>query len=207
MPNTPKRRRPVVEDVWNIPNALTMARVVVIPGFLWLLHQATREYCFWAAIVFTLAAITDALDGYLARRMGIESVFGKLLDPLADKLIVMASLVWMVPMGRIEPAVVVLLLAREFGITSLRSVAASEGMVIAAGQDGKMKTALQMIGIICLIAGHPYRLQYFGIDCGVCDLVHVGKLLVYSSLVFSLVSALSYGRLFARAIDARDENA
>ena len=136
MPNTPKRRRPVVEDVWNIPNALTMARVVVIPGFLWILHQATREYCFWAAIVFTLAAITDALDGYLARRMGIESVFGKLLDPLADKLIVMASLVWMVPMGRIEPAVVVLLLAREFGITSLRSVAASEGMVIAAGKDG-----------------------------------------------------------------------
>ena len=115
------------------------------------------------------------LDGYLARKLGVVSVLGKFLDPLADKLIVMAALVWMVPMGRIAAWVVVLLLAREISVTGLRSVAASEGVVISAGQEGKTKTALQMIGIVALVLGYPYHISYAGLDLGVIDMVHVGR--------------------------------
>jgi CDP-diacylglycerol--glycerol-3-phosphate 3-phosphatidyltransferase len=137
-----QRRRTLAEDALNLPNLLTMGRIVMIPIFLWFLGQGRPTDCFWAAIVFTLAALTDALDGYLARKLNIVSVLGKFLDPLADKLIVMASLVWMVPMGRIPAWVVVALLARDISVTALRSIAASEGVVIGAGQEGKTKPAL-----------------------------------------------------------------
>jgi CDP-diacylglycerol--glycerol-3-phosphate 3-phosphatidyltransferase len=188
----------------NLPNLLTMARVFMIPVCLWFLEQGTQRACFWAAIVFTGAALTDVLDGWLARRMGVVSVLGKFLDPLADKLIVMASLIWMVPMGRISGWVVIVLLAREISVTGLRSVAASEGVVIAAGSEGKTKTALQMVGIIALLLGYPYHLRYFTIDCGVLDTIVVGRMLVYGSLIFSLLSAFEYVRLFALAVEAKE---
>jgi CDP-diacylglycerol--glycerol-3-phosphate 3-phosphatidyltransferase len=182
-----------------------MARIVMIPLFLYLLDRGTPKACFWAAIVFTLAALTDVLDGYLARRLGIVSVLGKFLDPLADKLIVMASLVWMVPMDRISAWVVVLLIGREISVTGLRSIAASEGIVISAGQEGKTKTALQMIGIIGLVLGYPYHLSYLGIDLGVVDLVRVGRMLVYLSLFFSITSAAQYVRVFGAAVEAKEK--
>ncbi len=119
----------------------------------------------------------------------------------------MASLVWMVPMGRIPAWAVVLLLARELSVNGLRSIAASEGVVIAAGQDGKTKTALQMIGIIALVLGYPYHLEYLGIDLGMVDLVHVGRALVYISIIFSVASAAEYVRLFAAAVEAKEQRA
>jgi CDP-diacylglycerol--glycerol-3-phosphate 3-phosphatidyltransferase len=201
-----ERRRTLAEDALNLPNLLTMGRIVMIPVCLVFLGADTPKAGFWAAIVFTLAALTDLIDGWLARKMNVVSVLGKLLDPLADKLIVMATLVWMVPMGRIPAWVVVLLLGRDIAVTGLRSVAASEGVVIAAGEEGKAKTALQMIGIICLIVGYPYRLSYVGFDLGAVDLVHVGRMLVYLSIVFSLTSAAQYVRLFALAVEAKAKN-
>jgi CDP-diacylglycerol--glycerol-3-phosphate 3-phosphatidyltransferase len=153
--------------------------------------------------VYALAAITDMLDGYLARRIGLVSVLGKFLDPLADKLIVAGTLVWLVPMGRIPAWAVVLLISREITITALRSIASTEGLVIAAGDGGKVKTALQMIGIIALILGYPYEI-HLGIDFGRVDLIHVGRLLIYLSLVFSIVSAAKYMGLFIDAIDAKN---
>src|SRR5580700_4319277 len=197
------RRRTLAEDALNIPNLLTMVRIAAIPFFVWLLDTPTPIRGFWACMVFTAAAITDVLDGYLARKLGVVSVLGKFLDPLADKLIVMAALVWMVPMGRIPAWIVVLLLAREISVTGLRSVAASEGVVISSGQEGKMKTALQMIGIVALVLGYPYHLSYLGIDLGVIDMVHVGRMLVYLSLLFSFASAAQYVRLFAAAVPAK----
>src|SRR5579872_4689171 len=199
------RRRTMAQDALNLPNLLTFARVVAIPFFVWLLEVPTPARGFWACIVFTAAAITDMLDGYLARKLGVVSVLGKFLDPLADKLIVMAALVWMVPMGRIPAWIVVLLLAREISVTGLRSVAASEGVVISSGQEGKMKTALQMIGIVALVLGYPYHLSYLGVDLGVVDLVHVGRWLVYMSLLFSFASAAQYVRLFAAAVEAKEK--
>src|SRR5580698_9783014 len=174
-----QRRRTLAEDAVNLPNMLTLGRIVAIPFLVWLLDSPTPIRGFWACIVFTVAAVTDMLDGYLARKLGVVSVLGKFLDPLADKLIVMASLVWMVPMGRIPAWVVIVLLAREISVTGLRSVAASEGVVIAAGSEGKTKTALQMIGIVALLVGFPYHLSYFGIDCGIVDVVSLGQMLVY----------------------------
>ena len=204
LPDAVHRRRTLAEDALNIPNLLTMARTAAIPFFVWLLDVPTPVRGFWACIVFTLAALTDILDGYLARKLGVVSVLGKFLDPLADKLIVMAALVWLVPMGRIAAWVVVLLLAREISITGLRSVAASEGVIISAGQEGKTKTALQMIGIVALLLGYPYHMAYLGIDFGVVDMVHVGRSLVYLSLLFSFASAAQYARLFTAAVDAKE---
>lgn len=186
---------------------LTFGRIVMIPVCLYFLERDTPVDCFISTLVFTAAAITDLLDGYLARKLNVVSVLGKLLDPLADKLIVMASLVWMVPMGRIPAWVVVLLLARDISVTGLRSVAASEGVVISAGQEGKVKTALQMIGIIALFLGYPYHIKYFGIvDLGVIDMVRVGRAFVYLSLAFSLASAVEYVGLFSTAVEAKGKN-
>ena len=206
-PTAKQRRRTLAEDALNLPNLLTIGRIVAIPFFVWLLDLPKRIRGFWACILFTAAAITDVLDGYLARKLGVVSVLGKFLDPLADKLIVMAALVWMVPMGRISAWAVVLLLAREISVMGLRSVAASEGVVISAGQEGKTKTALQMMGIIALVLGYPYHLSYAGLDLGVVDMVHVGRTLVYLSLLFSFASAAQYVRLFASAVEAKRTNA
>jgi CDP-diacylglycerol--glycerol-3-phosphate 3-phosphatidyltransferase len=199
-----RRRGTLADDALNLPNLLTMGRVVAIPFFVWLLDSPTPLRGFWACILFTGAAITDVLDGYLARKLGVVSVLGKFLDPLADKLIVMAALVWMVPMGRISAWVVVLLLAREISVMALRSVAASEGVVISAGQEGKTKTALQMIGIVALVLGYPYHLSYAGVDLGIVSMIHVGQMLVYLSLLFSFASAAQYLRLFSAAVEAKE---
>lgn len=199
------RTKSLFADVWNLPNLLTFGRIVMIPVCLYFLQKGDRRNCYFAALIFTLAAFTDLLDGWLARRMNIESVLGKLLDPLADKLIVMATLVWMVPMGRIPAWCTVLLLGREFSITGLRSIAASEGLVISAGQEGKTKTALQMIGIIGLLLGHDYPLSYAGIDLGMVDVQAVGRALIYVSLVFSLTSAAQYVGLLSQATLAHAE--
>lgn len=198
-----ERRRSLKEDALNLPNLLTMARIVMIPLVLVLLDRGSPRDCFWAAIIYAGAAITDMLDGYLARKRGLVSVLGKFLDPLADKLIVMATLIWLVKMGRMASWVVVLLLAREISVTALRSIAASEGVVIAAGDSGKAKTALQMVGILLLILGYPYHLDFFVFDLGVVDLVHVGRALIYVSLVFSLASAAEYIGLFGSAVEAQ----
>ena len=200
-----RRRRSLSQDAFNVPNLLTMARVAVIPLVIMLLDRGSPKDCVWAALVYSAAAITDLLDGYLARRLNVVSVLGKFMDPLADKLLVMAVLVYMVPMGRIPEWAVVLLLAREISVTSLRSIASSEGVVIAAGGGGKSKTALQMVGILCLMIGYPYHLTFLGLfDLGLVDLVRVGQALVYISLVFSITSAFQYVGLFSEAVDAKN---
>lgn len=193
------------QDVLNLPNLLTMGRIAVIPLILWLIDRGTPRDGVYAALVYTAAMITDLLDGILARRMGIVSVLGKFLDPLADKLLVTASLIWMVPMGRIPEWAVILLISREISITGLRSIASSEGVFISAGDGGKSKTALQMIGILCLILGYPYTLDLGFYDLGEVDLVVVGRALIYISLVFSLSSAIEYTKLFADAVEAKQK--
>lgn len=200
-----KRSSSVKKDVWNIPNIMTMGRIAAIPVILWLIDRGTPVDGVYAALVYSAAAITDLLDGMIARRMGIVSVLGKFLDPLADKLLVTAALIWMVPMGRIPEWAVIVLISREISITGLRSIASSEGVVISAGDGGKSKTALQMVGILCLIIGYPYHIDLGIIDLGVVDLVIVGRALVYISLIFSLSSAIEYVKLFARAVEAKDK--
>lgn len=200
-----RQSRSLRQDALNLPNLLTFARILAIPLVIILLDRGTPRDCVVAALVYSGAALTDLLDGYLARRLNVVSVLGKFLDPLADKLLVMASLIYMVPMGRIPEWAVTVLLAREISVTALRGIASSEGVVIAAGDDGKSKTALQMIGILALILGYPYHLSLPGLDLGMVDLVYVGRALIYASLVFSISSAVSYVRLFAAAVEAKEQ--
>jgi CDP-diacylglycerol--glycerol-3-phosphate 3-phosphatidyltransferase len=199
-----ERRRKLTQDAWNLPNILTYSRVLMIPAVIWFIERGTRRDAILAAIVYALAGITDLLDGALARRLGIVSVIGKFLDPLADKLMVMAILVWMVGLGRMPAWAVILLLTREISITALRSIASTEGVVIAAGEGGKQKTALQMVGLLCLVLGYPYHLRIFGIDLGLIDPVIFGRGLVYISLVLSFTSAAEYVALFARAVESKE---
>lgn len=201
-----QERRDLWQDAKNLPNLLTFLRILMIPAVLVFLERGSPRACFWAAVIYSLAAITDMLDGWLARRQGLVSILGKFLDPLADKLIVAAVLVWLVSMGRMPAWAVVVLLSREITITALRSIASSEGLIIAAGDGGKLKTALQMVGLICLIVGYPYDFWLF-VDFGRIDFVHVGRMLVYLSIVFSVTSAASYMQLFAQAIQHRNRAA
>jgi CDP-diacylglycerol--glycerol-3-phosphate 3-phosphatidyltransferase len=191
------------EDAFNLPNLLTMFRIVMIPGVLVLLADGTPVMNFWAGWAYTAATITDALDGYLARKRGLVSVFGKFLDPLADKLLVMATLVLMVGMGRVPAWVVVLILARELSISMLRMIAISEGVVIAAGEGGKAKTALQMVAVLFLMLHHRYLIDFWFVEAWV-DFNTAGLWLLYLSLFFAVTSAGEYVKLFIDAVEAKN---
>ncbi|MGE6762216.1 CDP-diacylglycerol--glycerol-3-phosphate 3-phosphatidyltransferase [Corallococcus interemptor] len=197
-------RRPsiLVQEFWNLPNMLTLGRILLIPVFVWLTYDADPLHSLLAALVFAVAAITDVIDGYLARRWNLITVVGKFMDPLADKLIAMAALVMMVRLGRIAAWVVIVLLAREFIVTGLRTIAASEGMVIAAGQEGKWKTSLQLVGIISLCVHYVHPLD-LGFRTVTVDYNQVGKVLVYLSGAFSVWSAVVYFRAFLNMLARR----
>ncbi|MEO0326226.1 MAG: CDP-diacylglycerol--glycerol-3-phosphate 3-phosphatidyltransferase [Myxococcota bacterium] len=194
------------DDALNLPNALTLLRILLIPVVLWLLAAGTPKASFWAAMVYIVSTITDFLDGWLARRMGLTSLVGKFLDPLADKLLVMATLVFLAYLGRLPlPGVVavILIIGRELSVTALRTIAMGEGVVMAAGRGGKDKTALQMASILLLILWHRVELDFFFFRLPV-DLGMVGLALLYLSLFFTLTSAGAYVRDFAEGVERRD---
>ncbi len=200
-----RRSRPpsaLLKEFWNLPNMLTMGRIAVIPLFVWFTYDADPFFSYLAAALFTLAAVTDVIDGFLARRWNMITVVGKLLDPLADKLIVAAALVMMVRLGRIHAWIVIVLLSREFIVTGLRQIAASEGMVIAAGQEGKWKTSLQLVGIVslCIHYTHP---MFFGFAWYPVNFNLVGKFMVYLSTAFSVWSAAVYFQAFLKMLAKR----
>lgn len=132
----------------NLPNKLTMFRIILIPVFIVLLMMG---YSYIAAGIFVAAALTDMLDGKIARKYNLVTNFGKLMDPLADKLLVMSALVCLVELDKIPGWMVIVILAREFAITGLRTIAASEGIVMAAGWSGKIKTVIQMVTIVVVM--------------------------------------------------------
>jgi CDP-diacylglycerol--glycerol-3-phosphate 3-phosphatidyltransferase len=199
-----RNRRPSVllQEFWNLPNMLTLGRIVVIPLFVWFTYDADPLYSVLAASLFTVAAITDVVDGFLARRWNMITVTGKLLDPLADKLIVMAALVMMVRLGRIPAWLIIVLLSREFIVNGLRQIAASEGMIIAAGQEGKWKTALQLVGIValCIHYTHPVSFLFATYDV---NFNTVGRILVSFSTAFSVWSAATYFQAFLQMLSKR----
>lgn len=135
----------------NLPNSITMVRIFLVPVFLLLVLIKIPYGALLAAAVFTLAAFTDGLDGYLARRNKQVTDLGKILDPLADKLLVSAALIALVEMHKLPSWIVVLILGREFAITGLRTVAASKGLIIAASKLGKWKTLTQILAIIMIL--------------------------------------------------------
>lgn len=185
----------------NLPNLLTLGRVAAIPMLVILLLFDSREAGFWAAAVFGLAAITDWLDGWLARKWEIVTVLGKFLDPLADKLIVMAALIMLIPLGRAPAWAVFLILAREMVVTGLRSIASSEGIVIAASDLGKYKTILQMTAIPGLLLHYDYY-WFFGIKWEIfhVNMHNFGIFFFYVAFAMTMWSGMDYLVKFFKVI-------
>ncbi len=194
-------------ELLAIPNILTYIRILMIPLVLLVLERDSRLFGFYAACIFAAACMTDFLDGYLARKLNQITILGKLLDPLADKLIVAATLIIMVPMGRVPSWVVIVLLSREFAITGLRGIAASEGLVIAASSLGKHKTAFQMLAIFSLLIHYTYRIDFLGLLSLEVSFHQCGLALLFISLFFSLLSAFDYFWKFAVSINERYKEA
>jgi len=139
----------------NLPNALTLLRILAVPVVVVALLGETPNGDALAAAVFALAAATDGLDGYFARSRGSITTFGKLMDPIADKLLIAAALVSLVSLDRLEAWVAMVIIAREFAVTVMRVIAAERGVVIAASWLGKAKTVLQIAAVFALIAANP----------------------------------------------------
>lgn len=199
-------RKTLKDEFLNLPNMLTMGRVLVIPVFILLTFYGDPVSSFWSAIIYGAAAVTDVLDGWLARRKNLVTVVGKFLDPLADKLIVMAALVMLVRLGRVASGLVIVLLARELIVTGLRTIAMAEGMVIAAGQGGKWKTALQLTAIISLLMHYTYDLNFLAVRLQV-NFNKIGTWLLWFALVASVLSAAEYIRAFVELLDAKAKKA
>jgi CDP-diacylglycerol---glycerol-3-phosphate 3-phosphatidyltransferase len=198
--------RSLKKELWSSPNIITLVRIAAIPVFLVFTYYESRENSFLAALVYSITAATDFLDGWLARRLNLVTVIGKFLDPLADKLIAMAALVMLVHLGRVAAWVVIILMARDFAVTGLRSIAMSEGIVIAAGKEGKYKTAVQLVGIVFLLLHYPYPIDFL-VGTAVVDANRLGTALLYISVFFSVWSAWKYFAGFVDAVYRKDAQA
>ena len=166
----------------NLPNNLTMGRIFAIPVFI---VVYLMDYRYAAAVIFILAALTDMLDGKIARKHNLVTNFGKLMDPLADKLLVMSALICLAQTGDVEGWMVIVILGREFIITGMRQVAAAQGIVIAAGTTGKIKTITQMIAIPLLIMENwPFSLLGFNLP--------MDTIFLWIALAMTVISGTEY---------------
>lgn len=183
----------------NLPNILTLARVAAVPVVMVLMLSDSRSSGVWAASIFIVASITDFFDGWLARKWQVVTVLGKFLDPLADKLIVMAALIMLIPLDRVPAWAVFMILAREMIVTGLRSIASSEGIIIDASELGKYKTIYQMVAIPGLMLHYDFY-WFFGLEWSI---LHVnahnfGIFFFYIAFVLTLWSGIDYLQKFFR---------
>src|SRR5438445_4314757 len=190
------RRERLRDELLNAPNLLTLGRIALIPLFLYLLYYENRRNSFLAAAVYSACALSDWVDGWLARISDKVTTLGKFLDPLADKVIVLSALVMLVRLGRVPGWVVVVIVAREVLLSGLRTIAVSEGLVISASQGGKWKTSLQLTGIICLMLHYHFPIDYLFGSPLMTDFQAVGSMLIYFSLIPGMASAVQYVRAF-----------
>jgi len=173
------------ETYFNLPNTLTLSRILVIPVFVFLFSNPTPNRSITAAFVFLVAALTDLLDGYLARRRGQITNIGKLLDPVADKLLVASALILLVQFERVEVWLAILMIARELIVTGARAVAAKEVLVVPADSFGKLKVVCQISGILCLILEKAIHIPFV-------DLHIIGTLVLYVALAVAVISGGRY---------------
>ncbi len=166
----------------NLPNKLTLGRIFAIPVFIVLLLMGYRVI---ATVIFIAAAFTDMLDGKIARKYNLVTNFGKLMDPLADKLLTMSAFLCLVELGDMPAWMAIVILGREFIITGMRQVAAAEGIVIAAGWSGKIKTVLQMVAIpLLLLQNWPCSVYFGGFP--------LDQIVLWAALVMTIVSGAEY---------------
>jgi CDP-diacylglycerol--glycerol-3-phosphate 3-phosphatidyltransferase len=173
----------------NLPNVLTLLRILLVPVLVVALLEATPNGSTVAAIVFALAAFTDGLDGYIARSRRSITTFGKVMDPIADKLLIAAALLSLVSLDRVEPWVAMVIIAREFAVSGLRIAASQQGVVIPASPLGKLKTIVQVAAILAVIATGALWAQ----------------LLLYLAVAITIVSGADYFLNFRRRIEEARE--
>jgi CDP-diacylglycerol--glycerol-3-phosphate 3-phosphatidyltransferase len=178
-------------DFWSLPNLLTGARIAAIPVLVVLLgfSQDRPAVSFLAALVFVVAGATDFLDGFLARRQRLVSRYGKFMDPLADKLLVSAALIMLIPMDRVPAWMAFVIIGRELAVTGLRGLAAAEGTILAPDRWGKTKTLLQMLALTALILHYSYN---------AVDFHRVGLALLWLALIITVASGVGYFLAFFR---------
>jgi CDP-diacylglycerol---glycerol-3-phosphate 3-phosphatidyltransferase len=174
----PNRNLGVAVFPLNVPNVLTLLRIVAVPVLVVVLLGAFPGGDAVAAAVFALAAISDGLDGYIARSRGSVTTFGKLMDPLADKLLIVAALVSLVSLDRLAAWVAMVIISREIAVTGLRTLAAERGVVISASWLGKVKTALQIAAVFALIVVNPAPVWV--------------DVLVYAAVAMTVISGVDY---------------
>ncbi|KXB58602.1 CDP-diacylglycerol--glycerol-3-phosphate 3-phosphatidyltransferase [Gemelliphila asaccharolytica] len=179
----------------HLPNKITILRIILIPIFIFLLlynfsgeivllgSRKIDTNIFMATIIFIIAAITDFLDGYLARKYNLVTNIGKFLDPLADKLLVCSAFIVMIELNLIPSWFVVCVITREFAVTGLRMLALEQGEVIAAGILGKLKTVMQLLAIIFILLGNPI-FNYYSIP--------FDRIVLWLSLILTIISGLEY---------------
>ena len=174
---------------WSTPNLLTGTRIAAVPVVVLLLLSPSQAASLLGGFCFLLAGATDFLDGFYARRQRLVSRFGKFMDPLADKLLVSAALIMLIPLGRVPAWMAFLIVGRELAVTGLRGLAASEGIILAPDRWGKTKTLLQMAALTALILHYPSA----GIDF---HLWGIG--LLWLALIITLASGVGYFMTFFR---------
>jgi CDP-diacylglycerol--glycerol-3-phosphate 3-phosphatidyltransferase len=188
--------RIVGQESFNVPNFITLVRILLIPVFVILFFTPTPDRSLSAAVIFVVAAMTDMLDGYIARRTGQVTRLGKLLDPIADKLLVLSALILLVNIDRVSALVAILIIAREVAVTGIRAIAAGEGMIIPAETTGKYKMALQVVAITLLI------LEGTGLaELGNMHLA--GSVTLYLSLLLGYISGGQYVWSFWKQVVAK----
>ena len=173
----------------NLPNKITLSRILMVPVIIVLLYFENRYTCLLACIGFIIASATDLLDGHIARRSNMITSFGKFLDPLADKVLVTSVLVMLVELDRAAAWIAIVIICRDLIITGLRAIAADEGVVIAADTFGKWKTILQMLALIPLVLHYPW----LGLSP-----VKLGQFLLYIAVALTVFSGANYLHTFHR---------
>jgi CDP-diacylglycerol--glycerol-3-phosphate 3-phosphatidyltransferase len=185
------------EVISNLPNTLSLFRMVCIPVVIICLYFEGRLGSFLATLFFGMAFVTDALDGFYARKYGAVTVLGKFLDPLADKILVSSTMIMLITLDRIPAWIVILIIAREMAITGLRSIAVSEGIVIQASSLGKYKTIFQSVAVL----GLALHYEYFNVDFHA-----VGMLFLWAALILTLWSGWAYFRQFNKVFFPANKN-
>jgi CDP-diacylglycerol--glycerol-3-phosphate 3-phosphatidyltransferase len=175
----------------RLPNHLTVLRLMLIPAVVTCLYFPGRTGSFLAALFFGLAAITDLLDGFYARRYRVVTPLGKFLDPLADKLLISVTMIMLITLNRIPAWVVILIIARELAVTGLRGIAVVEGQIIEVSVLGKYKTIFQSVALVCL----SLHYQYLQIDFHL-----VGMVFLWVALVLTLWSGWIYFRVAKKVL-------
>jgi len=176
----------------NLPNKITLLRIFLIPLIIVFLISPSMWSCFIAAVIFTLAAITDWLDGHLARVTNQVTVLGKLLDPIADKLLVLAALVPLVELDRVSAWIVVVIIGREIAVSGLRMIASAQGIHIEASPFGKYKMVAEIVAILFLILDFNILFHY------------LGQIGIFSAMILSIGSAVDYFSQFWNKLDLKN---